>query len=366
MDTMRIAIFNWRDVRNPAAGGAEAFVQRLSENLVMLGHRVTVFCARFPGCAETEEINGVPHVRFGGKYSIYPLAYACYRKNIQGRFDVIIESINGVPFFTALFAKEKVFTFIHQLTRENWFSGLAFPLAFAGYHMEDHMLRLYKKLPAMAPSESTRNDLLALGFTNVGVIHEAADIIAPEPMTLKKEDDATIIYIGRLTPSKRVDHALKAFGLIRKRIPQARLWLIGTGPEAAHLASAASSSGLKDCVTFFGRVDEAKKAELLARAHLLLLPAVREGWGLVVLEANTCGTPAIGYDVPGLRDSIMDGVNGRLVRDGDYRAMAAAALALLEDRPGLRRLSADSRAYAGKFSWSRSADEFLSFLDGVV
>ncbi|NYZ74041.1 glycosyltransferase family 4 protein [Candidatus Micrarchaeota archaeon] len=359
---MRIAIFNWRDIRNPAAGGAEAFIQRLSENLILLGHQVTVFCARFHGSAEREDINGVPYVRFGGRYSIYPLSYFCYRKSIQGRFDAIIESINGVPFFTALFSKEKVFTFIHQMTRENWFSDLSTPIAFAAYHMEDHLLRLYKKLPAMVPSESTRKDLLALGFKNVGVIHEAADIIAPGSMALKKENDAALIYLGRLTRSKRVDHVIKAFGLIRKRVPQAKLWVVGAGPEMARLTEAVASAGLKDCVTFFGKVSEAKKAELLAKAHLLLLPAVREGWGLVVLEANTCGTPAIGYDVPGLRDSIVDGTNGHLVPDADYASMAERAVSLLLDPAALARLSEKSAAHSKKFTWRKTAESVASFL----
>lgn len=360
---MRIAIFNWRDIRNPAAGGAEAFVQRLSESLISLGHSVTIFSARFPGCKTEETINGVPHIRFGGKYSIYLLAFSCYRKHVRGRFDIIIESINGVPLFLPKFAKEKVYAFIHQLTRENWYSGLSWPLAFAGYHSEDAMLGTYRRLPVMVPSVSTREDLLALGFGDVGVIYEAADITPPPDAGVKKEEKPTLVYLGRLTLSKRVDHALEALKMIRARVPWAKLWIIGDGPEKNRLQRLTTRLGLGGCVTFFGRVSPEKKAELLARAHLLIVPAVREGWGLVVLEANSCGTPAIGYDVPGLRDSIKSGTNGILVPDGDVGSLAGQSASLLSEPKKLEELSKKSLITSKKFTWKRTAESVISFIE---
>jgi glycosyltransferase involved in cell wall biosynthesis len=360
---VRIAIFNWRDIRNPAAGGAEAFVQRLSESLISLGHAVTVFSARFPGCKPEETINGVPHIRFGGKYSIYLLAFSCYKKHVRGRFDIIIESINGVPLFLPKFAKEKVYAFIHQLTRENWYSGLPWPLAFAGYHAEDAMLGAYRKLPVMVPSSSTRADLIALGFRDVGVIFEAADITPPPDADAKKEEIPTLVYLGRLTLSKRVDHALEALKMIRARVPRARLWIIGDGPEKNRLQRLTRDIGLDGCVTFFGRVSPQKKAELLTRAHLLIVPAVREGWGLVVLEANSCGTPAIGYDVPGLRDSIKSGTNGILVPDGDKASLAERSASLLSEPRSLEELSKKSSANSKKFTWKRTAESVASFIE---
>jgi glycosyltransferase involved in cell wall biosynthesis len=358
---VRIAIFNWRDVRNPASGGAEAFVQLLSENLLALGHSVTVFSPRFPGSSERETINGVPHVRFGGKYSAYLLAFFCYRKHVLGRFDAIIESVNGVPFFTPLFAREKVFPFIHQLTRENWFSGLALPLAFAGYHLEDRMLRAYRGLPAMVPSDSTRSDLAALGFSDVRVIREAADITPPGPSVVK-EAVPTLAYLGRLTRSKRVGDALAAFESVRKEVPDARLLIAGTGPEMPRLAEKISAGGMGGCVRLLGRVDAAAKADLLRRAHLVLVPAVREGWGLVVLEANACGTPVIGYDVPGLRDSIVNGTNGFLVPDADVKSMAARAVSLLRDPPALAALSGKAALHSQGFSWKKTAESVAAFI----
>ena len=71
---------------------------------------------------------------------------------------------------------------------------------------------------------------------------------------------------------------------------------------------------IKD-VVFYGHIKDEVKYDLLRKAHLLLVPSVREGWGLVVTEANAMGTPVIAYDSPGLRDSVVDQKTGILVKD---------------------------------------------------
>lgn len=361
---MRIAFFNWRDIKNPLAGGAEVYNHQILKRIVKEGHGVTLFTSSFPGSAPREFIDGIEHIRYGGRFLIYPESYSCYKKHIEGRYNVIVESINGVPFFTNLFAKEKVVPFIHQLTRENWYSGISTPLAFLGYHLEDSMLSIYRKNPAIVPSESTRSDLEELGFADIRVVHGAADIKPPKKIS--KEKEKTLIYLGRLTKSKRVDDVLRAFSMIRESGQDARLWIAGSGPEERNLKRLKGDLRLGEHVKFFGKVSQEEKAELFSRAHLMLFPAVREGWGLVVLEANACGTPVIGYDVPGLRDSIRDGINGFLVDEGDISAMAKRSMELLRDMESLTRLGKMSIAFSDKFKWEKSAKEFLSVLEEAV
>jgi glycosyltransferase involved in cell wall biosynthesis len=100
--------------------------------------------------------------------------------------------------------------------------------------------------------------------------------------------------------------------------------------------------------------------ERMARAHCLLVTSVREGWGMVITEANSVGTPAVGYDVPGIRDAIRDGETGLLAEAADPAKLAVAAAELV----------ADSSAYASSreravdasrlLSWHRTADAFLA------
>ncbi len=360
---MRIAFFNWRDIRHPLAGGAEVVTHRFLSGLARRGHRVTLFTATYPGAAATESIDGVEHVRYGGRYSIYIKARSVYKERIEGRYDMIVESVNGVPFYTSLFADEPVVSFIHQLTRENWYS--AFPPYVAWFldHAEALMLRPYRSLPALAPSESTKEDLVRLGFGRVSVVTPGASVELAGAKRRRKAP--TLIYLGRLVRSKRVDDALRVFKAFRGNFPDAQLWVVGTGPDEKRLLSLSRSLGVEDGVVFFGKVDERKKVELLSQASLALCPSTREGWGLVVIEANLCGTPVLGYDVPGLRDSIRDGENGFRLRPGDVEGMAAKAVRIMDDPRYYRSLSERCRRYAGRFGWEGAVERLEDMLEGL-
>ena len=139
---------------------------------------------------------------------------------------------------------------------------------------------------------------------------------------VEKEPVPTVVFIGRLSANKRPEHAIRAFELVRLQLPDAQMWVIGSGPQEARLRRAAGPG-----VTFLGRVPEEEKRERLARAHALVATSVREGWGLVVTEAAASGTVAIGYDVPGLRDSI--GASGGILTRADPASLASGLVGLL-------------------------------------
>ncbi|MCX6774216.1 MAG: glycosyltransferase family 4 protein [Candidatus Micrarchaeota archaeon] len=360
---MRIAFFNWRDIRHPYAGGAEVYVHQVMKRFAEKGHRVTLFSSAFPGCKTKETIDNIEHIRYGGKFSIYLKSYFCYKKSIEGSYDIIVESINGMPFLTPLFAKEKTIAFVHQLTRENWYSALPFPIAFMGYHLEDLLLGPYKKCHAIGSSDSTRLDLERIGFSKVHSINPGNDM---KRASVEKENNPTIIYLGRLIKSKNINHAIIAFKKIKERFGNAKLWIVGSGPEENSLRSLSRHLGLENDIIFFGHVNEDKKAELLSRSHLMLFPGTREGWGITVIEASACGTPVIGYDVPGLRDSIRPGTNGALVKYGDFNAMAGSAISLLSNKDSLRKLSESSVKHSAQFTWDRTAESFLSVIEEAV
>src|SRR3989454_9278450 len=136
--------------------------------------------------------------------------------------------------------------------------------------------------------------------------------------------------------------------------------MVGDGPIRSRLERQAP-----DGVTFFGRTSEERKFEVLRRAHLLLFPAVREGWGLTVLEANSQGTPVVGYDVPGLRDSIRPRETGELVTSGNPAAMGDMAAILLIDGAARERMARNALSWASKFSWERTAEGFLHRIEGT-
>ncbi len=139
---------------------------------------------------------------------------------------------------------------------------------------------------------------------------------------VEKEPVPTVVFIGRLSANKRPEHAIRAFGLVRRQMPDAQMWVIGSGPEEARLRRKAGPG-----VIFLGHASEEEKRERLARAHALVATSVREGWGLVVTEAAASGTVSIGYDVPGLRDSI--GASGGILTRADPASLATGLVGLL-------------------------------------
>jgi len=153
---------------------------------------------------------------------------------------------------------------------------------------------------------------------------------------------------------------------IRRRIPAARLRVVGSGHARPGLEALARERGLADAVEFTGFVSEAQKITAIQEAAVLVNTSEKEGFGLTVIEANACGTPNVATDVPGLRDAVRDGETGLLVRFGDPAALAAAVLRIITD-DGLRdRLVANGRVWAARFSWERAADATETLIEEAI
>ena len=357
-------VFNWCCWLSPEAGGAEVFTREVARRWVRWGHEVTLFCSGFRGCRREEFVDGVRVVRAGGRLSVYLKAKKHYRERFSGEgFDVVVDEVNTRPFFAHGFVDngEKVVVLVHQLAREFWFYETRFPLSHIGYYfLEPRWLKSVAGVPAVTVSESTRRDLLGFGFRRVFVVSEGLSV-EPLDAVPEKMGFPVVLFVGRLKRAKRPDHALEAFRFVKERFPNAELWVVGDGYFRGRLERLGFGG-----VRFFGRVSEGVKCGLLRRGWVLVHPGVREGWGLNVVEAAGFGVPTVAYDVAGLRDSVQDGVSGLLVEDGDVEGLGEALVRIIEDE-GLRlRLSKNALEYARRFSWDRSAEEFLKVLEWAV
>jgi glycosyltransferase involved in cell wall biosynthesis len=351
---------NWRDSSNPAAGGAETFTEEIGKRLVSQGNGVTIFTSSFEGCARETYRFGVRILRDGGKYSVYSRARA-YLKRHEFEFDVVVDEINTVPFRAYNVVKARpVIAVIHQLAREVWFYETRFPINFLGrFLLEPLWLRGYRHIPTVTVSDSTRSDLLDLGFRRVHVVHNGIGMTPLEKPT-PKESHPVMIFVGRLVKSKLPDHAIAAFKLVKKQLPDAELWMLGDGYLRAKFERTPTKG-----VRFFGRVSERDKFYLLRKAHVLLAPSVREGWGISIIEANAAGTPAVGYATRGLQDSIIDGITGSLVHPLDYKSLAEAAERVLREPQLAERFSRNALEWSKNFTWDSAAKEFYQFLESV-
>jgi glycosyltransferase involved in cell wall biosynthesis len=315
---MRILIFNWKDIAHPAAGGAEVFTERVARELVRRGHAVTLFVSAVTSKPGREVVQGVQIVRRGGRLGVYREARRFWKEQPPRAFDIVVDEINTRPFLTPRWVRgTPVVALIHQLAREIWFYETPWPLAVLGrYVLEPWWLRAYRDVPALTVSESSTESLRRYhGWHDVTVLPEGH---TPHPVpAVAKEGEPTVVFLGRLVPMKRPEHAVAAFRMLRDHVPSARLWVIGDGPLRERLQREGTPG-----VELLGRVSGEELRERLARAHVHVTTAVREGWGLNVSEAAACGTPSIGYAAPGLVDSIH--ASGGALVDPDPAALAEA------------------------------------------
>jgi glycosyltransferase involved in cell wall biosynthesis len=305
---VRVLIFNWKDLTHPAAGGAEVFTEQVARSLVSRGHAVTLFAAAVAGRPSEEVVEGVRIIRSGGRLGVYRAARRFWSKTPPDAYDVVVDEINTRPFMTPRWIRgTPVVALIHQLAREIWFYETPFPVSLLGrYVLEPWWLRAYRDVPALTVSKSSADSLARHHrWRRVTVLPEGGD---PHSVpSAPKEASPTVVFLGRLVAMKQPEHAVEAFRLLKQEIPSAQLWVIGDGPLFEGLRGSAPEG-----VVFLGRLDRAELLQRLGQAHVLVATSVREGWGLSVSEAAACGTPSIGYAVPGLLDSV-DASGGALV-----------------------------------------------------
>jgi glycosyltransferase involved in cell wall biosynthesis len=163
-----------------------------------------------------------------------------------------------------------------------------------------------------------------------------------------------ICVLSRLVPHKRIEQAIAVADALRDRHPGLVLDLVGAGWWAGELDAEIARRGLQDVVVRHGRVDEQTKADVLGRAWLMVLPSVREGWGIAVMEAAAAGIPTVAYaGAGGTGESVVDGVTGVLVED--EAGLLAAVGDLLSDQSRRERLGGAARARAARFGWEEAA-----------
>ena len=342
-------MLSWRSPGHPQRGGAEILTHEVLRRMVRRGHGVTWFSALWPGAAREEVVDGVRVVRAGRQWSVHAQAWRWLRTR-AGDFDLVVDQINTIPFFTPLYvAPTRRRMLIFQTAREFWWRqtpGLFKVIAPVGYVAEPWYLRLYRRTRAITISTSTRDELVGLGIPSAAItVIPMANTFAPAPTLMPKRGPLRVIAVGRLEPAKHVEEVLGAFFAVRRSVPDAVLDVVGSGaPEYRERLDRLVAADGRAGVTFHGRVDEARKHELMGAAHVHAFCSRREGWGLTVTEAAALGTPSVGYDVPGVRDSIAD--RRLLVPRGDVAGLARRIVALAGDAV----LYADARTQA----WDRA------------
>ena len=365
----RVLFLNWRDLSNPDAGGAEAYAEQIAHRFGYAGVRVTLFTSEYPDAAPFDWAQEYLVAREGGRLGVY-LAAGRHLRRYGRRYDAIVDCQNGIPFFAPFWAPEgtAVVCIVHHVHQQQFNMYYRWPANWVGRMLEGRVTRrVYRDVPFVAVSPSTRAEMRhQLGLR--GPIHIVPNGVESPPRG-ERERSATpsIAVVTRLVPHKRLHLLVEAVPALLRSWPGLRVDIAGTGPARARLLAQVRGLGLERVVHLPGRVTEQGKYDLLSHAWLTVAPSLAEGWGLTVLEANALGTPAVAYDVPGLRDSVCDGQTGWLVPAGRGLETALAnALDSVADPAAQRAIAGQCQRWAGRFSWDASAERLARVLVSEV
>jgi glycosyltransferase involved in cell wall biosynthesis/O-antigen/teichoic acid export membrane protein len=356
-----ILILTDRDWTHPEAGGTGTVLYGIVSRWVAWGHRVTVIAGDYPGAEKVSHLGEHLTVhRMGTRLTVFPRAAWATLRGVGRDADVVLEVCNGIAFFTSFWRwlrQPRVLTVFH-VHQEHYVTELGARGRVAALLLEHVPLRfLYPGVPVLTISQSSRDDLVALGiererihvvYMGLDAAHFGAGDKAPEP---------TLVYLGRLKAYKRIEHVLDA----AEAIPGAHLDIAGDGDHRHALEAEVAQRGLDGRVTFHGHVSEERKAQLLQRAWVALTASSAEGWCLTVIEAGACRTPTAALRIGGLAEAIVDGQTGVLA--DTPQELTREVRALVDDRERLDELSDAALARARLFTWDTTASGTLEVMD---
>lgn len=367
---MRILILNWRDISNPLSGGAELVTMKHAAYWVKKGHTVTWLTGSYSGARTTENIEGVTILRkwSGALLHIYvPFYLLLHRRS----YDVIVDEVHGIPYFSPLFTKTPVIVFIHEIAGDIWDYMFSFPKNVIGKFLERWYFNLYKTCIFWTDAESTVGELVERGINR----SQCYAIPCPIPeysehardvgqLNVVKESDPTYVFVSRVVRMKGIEEVIKAFSFILKEQKNANLWIVGGGEETylSQLSAMMHEYGVAKRATFWGRVSEEKKYELMAKSHVLLHASVKEGWGLVVLESAKVGTPSVVYNVAGLRDVVKHNKTGVVISDNSPQKLAEEAINLYSDTRRYAQYAKNGKEWVQSLKWDTVTRQSLDIL----
>lgn len=352
------------------AGGMNVYVLETSRRLARRGIAVDVF-------TRTDEEPSIVEIDPGVR--VRSIAEGCIALEVMDDADSfdLVHSHYWLSGQIGLVAAERLgIPLVHSMHTMGRVKNLSLA---AGDHAESsarisaesEIVRLSRRLVANTAQE--RDELVGLYGADparVDVVHPGVDpeVFAPASQSEARRrlgvppQDRLVLFAGRLQPHKGPDIALEA---VARLGPDVRLAIVGgpsgTGtehPEA--LAELAADLGIADRVLMVPPVDQRRLADWYVAADVVCVPSHSESFGLVAVEAQSCGTPVVAAAVGGLPTAVVDGVTGTLVAGHDPADYAQALRALLGDAPLRAAMGAKAVTHAADFTWETTVDRLVA------
>ncbi|MBI4154250.1 glycosyltransferase family 4 protein [Candidatus Woesearchaeota archaeon] len=348
-------------------GGAERRYYEIASRLAKK-HSVTVYSLRFFGHKNYEIKDGIEIIRVGSQHPLnrrrlpplatyWPAFFAATRHD----HDIIDvnQGVSSLMGFAKPFIKRPVVATFHDIYWNDWNTYFPFPFSSMGKTMEF----IWSKLPyttVIANSPMTAKKLRYVGFrSQVQTIPSGIDSEFINSVKSWKSEQS-IVFVGRLVRYKHVDSLVRAFALVQKEYPRAKLKIVGTGPEEDRLKKLAKS--MKINAEFYGFVTEEEKIRIIKSSSILVNPSTVEGLGLILVEAMACNVAVVARNLESY--FFCDGKNALLYSDDSE--LGKKLVDIMNDDTRRKNIAENGFLTAKMFSWDNVAAQVESLYKSVV
>jgi len=227
----------------------------------------------------------------------------------------------------------------------------------------------------ISPSDGMREVLIKLGVTaDIQVVPNGVDLTAfRQPIAAAnrsefgfREENVVFIYVGRLGPEKNLPFLLRCFAGVAQAYPEARLIIVGDGPEKNSLQEWVDQAGMTSFVRFTGMVPYEKVCQYLKMADIFATASVTEVHPLSVIEAMAAGLPVLGIHSPGISDSVQDGETGFLVAEEDLAAYTAKMTRLISHKEERLRMGTKAQIESERFSIDHTGTRMIEIYQRAI
>ena len=356
---MNILVINWQDWKNPQAGGAEIYLYEIFSRLINKGHKITLLCSRAVGQSRNEILDGFEIYRIGKRSNFNFFVPTAMRSILRHRkIDIVVDDLNKIPFYSPIFTRKKVLPMLMHIFRTTIYRETNFLFASYVFFTEMIIPYLYPRSNFVAISNSTAEDLKEIGVKNrIDVV--PCGIPKLPQINAQVRQKNLVAYVGRVKKYKSIDHFVSAISIV-KRQKDIEAVIVGDGDAKNELIELSRKLNLD--IKFTGFVSEEEKYQIYRKARVVVQPSIKEGWGLTAIEAQSCGTPVVCANSPGLREVVADGKTGFLYPYGDVEKFASRIIELLNDEEKWQRFSRSAKEWASGFSWDRASEKLESIL----
>lgn len=378
---MRIAIFT--DTFYPNIDGIATSTVNLARGLVNRGHVVHIITSKNKAHVEefkyknvfVERISGIPAIFYPGFKLTNPLSLKLLRYVRKNKIELIhfqtpvTMGINAILIakLLKLPLSATFHTFIahkeyrkHMILQSSALDNISWAYVRAYYNQCDRIT---------CPSETTNQELLKHNFNKpISVISNGIDFSKFQNKRKVKQIEKSLLYVGRIAYEKNIFYLLDCFKLILERMPDAKLTVVGDGPQMKEFKKRIKTLGIEENIVLKGSIKNETliKSGLFKKYKLFITTSVTENQPMTILEAQANGTVCVAVDGGGMKDLIKNGSNGFLVEEGKKEVFANRVTQLLSNEKLLNKMRKNTLLEVKKHNISGVIDTWEEVYSGLI